>query len=529
MIENILQMEGMLTTSDGKLKPEVVALSEKITVLAKNLFDLAVVIGKVVIGVFKATWPVLKYTAVGIGVVTTVVSALGQTMIEGASIAKEVTSNIATNFKILALNINQIASNIRLNVMNMFTEGFDFRPVDTGLLTFRSLTGGATEEATQNVKDIWAQAMDDLVVLTDSGGADVGSSLAGVEDALNGLSLDGSLEDSLNGAAGAAGGASSEAKDLQNAVEKLEETYGNVEETAVAALDNVKKKTEETLNDLDKKITEIYSKMEEATRDFMEGNAQSNENLASAYVEQEDKVSSLLDSIKEKQQEIQELQDEMASEGAAGQDTSGTQDQIASAEEDLAALQESYDKELEALQSFADQAQELQAQIDEARRRAQLTDFERTVEDINKEKEERQKAFDERMLQLTNELLAIQDQKAKIVALEQQTTATLNALRQQAATIYEGILENMSVATAEEVQKMIDLLKSLEEQTGATGGENLNTSISDILGSGSTTNNVSVSINVSQASEDLSTEELAQYIIDEITRQLQLQTMSSSA
>lgn len=87
----------------------------------------------------------------------------------------------------------------------------------------------------------------------------------------------------------------------------------------------------------------------------------------------------------------------------------------------------------------------------------------------------------------------------------------------------------MSVATAEEVQKMIDLLKSLEEQTGATGGENLNTSISDILGSGSTTNNVSVSINVSQASEDLSTEELAQYIIDEITRQLQLQTMSSSA
>ena len=441
--------------------------------------------------------------------------------------ATRIAANFIGNFGGMAKEVYQIAKNIATNIKAAFTGG-DFVPITDGAKRFQQALSQVSAEMSgpfQAAHAVFEQGVKNLQGLSANTASAIelmGQQFGSTGDAADGAS------GSFDGFGNSAGSASEKTDKLDSSIKKLEDTYASVEESAVKALDNVKTKTEETLNELDKKITDIYSKMEEATASFMKENAKSNEDLASAYVDQEEKVSDLLNSIKEKQKEIQKLQEEMSAESAKGQDTTGTQSQIGNAQEDIAALQEQYSKELEALQSFATEAQALQEQITEARRRAQLTDFERTIEDINSEKAERQKAFDERMLQLTQELLALQDQKAKIVALEQETVTTLNALRLQAATIYEGILQSMSATTTEEVEKMIGLLKSLQEQTGAVGGENLNTSIGGIV-TPNVKNDVSIKIDVSQANGELNTEQLAQYIIAEITRQLQLQTLSSSA
>lgn len=468
------------------------------------------------------------YAMIGSVQVTVAGFMYAQAGIQAAlSAAAKIMGKFITNFGEMASDVYQIAKNIAANIKAAFTGG-DFVGLTSGTTAFKDALEEVAIEMSgpfQAAQDTFTAGINNLQGLN----ANTAESLEFMEQSFGGAA-DGAegAGEAFGGFGDEAGSAADQAKKLEEAVEKLGDAYDKVEETATKALENVKKKTEETLGELDKKITDIYSKMEEATASFMSENTKSNEDLAGAYVDQEEKVASLLDSIKEKQQSIKDLQDEMASQQSQGQDTSGTQSQIESDQADLADIEAQYDAELEALQAFADQATELQAQIDEARRRAALTDFERTVEDIQIEKDERQKAFDEKMLQLTNELLAIQDQKAKILALEQETTAAINALRQNAANIYEGVLGDMTAATAEQVQAMIDLLNSLEEVAGSTGGADLNTSISDIVGAGSTTNNVTVNVDVSGANAELSPQELAAYIVSEITRQLELQSLSSS-
>ena len=62
----------------------------------------------------------------------------------------------------------------------------------------------------------------------------------------------------------------------------------------------------------------------------------------------------------------------------------------------------------------------------------------------------------------------------------------------------------------------------------SAGGETLNNSISDILGgsTGATTNNIS--INISSLPADVSAEEVAQMVIDQLTREVQTSTLASS-
>lgn len=468
------------------------------------------------------------YTIVGFVEVTVAgFSYLGIAIQSAINLAAKVLGGFITNFSAMASDVYQIAKNIAANIKAAFT-GDEFVPITQGTTAFKEALSEVANEMSgplEDAKNLFTTGVNNLNGLSANTAQAVEILSENLTSAADGAD---SASSSFGGFADSTSSAADQAKKLQENIDKLGDAYDKVEETATDALENVKRKTEETLGDLDKKITDIYSKMEDANAQFMKGQAQSNDDLAQAYVEQEDKVSSLLDSIKEKQQNIKDLQDEMAQQGASGSDTSGTQQQITNEQADLADVQAQYDKELEALNAFADQAKEIQDQIDEAKRRASLTDFERTVEDINKEKEERQKAFDEKMLQLANELIALQDQKAKIVALEQETTNTINALRTQAAALYEDLLSGMATATEEEVKKMIDALQALQDQTGAAGGETLNNSISDILGggTGATTNNIS--INISSLPADVSAEEVAQMVIDQLTREVQTSTLASS-
>jgi len=403
--------------------------------------------------------------------------------------------------------------------------------------------------------------------------SDLGDTIHETFSTLNGSTTDGktgmdglsaSTENwggSMSSASSSASDASKEIEKIKKAVENLTGAYESFQSDATDAIENVADKTRDAVKELDDAITGIYTSMEEATRDYLTSQSEGNADIATSYVDQEEKVKDLQNTLGDLRTEYKKLLDEaqkqLFSEGITnislrtvnvgeGETVSDSKiqelqqwatmtgsselqnyiDKIKDLNETISETQLDLTPEQAALEDFAIRAMELDQEIADARDFNNMTDFEQSVSLIDDKMSDEEIAYQEKMTMLADELLATETQKAQMISLETNTYAAILALRNQAAIIYQGIMNNMANTTEIEVNRMIESLKKLQEAAGMTGGETYTEAASAITGSSTTTSN-NVTINVSDLPAGASASEIAEILQEKLLRSVQLETLSS--
>jgi hypothetical protein len=186
-----------------------------------------------------------------------------------------------------------------------------------------------------------------------------------------------------------------------------------------------------------KKITDLHNKAKEAFEDLNADEADSKRSLAEALIEQEKKVS--------------DIKSELRSAERA-EDT----DQNASSIRELRA---SLETETKALKSAKWIQMQFKEEVLEAERRADLTAFERQIEDIQRRRIERLK---EHIVRLQEIQLEIQAEEAKNRAIQASYAAAQANMRAESDKTKENALENIS-----EQQKAIERLARSMDSLGS--------------------------------------------------------------
>jgi len=186
-----------------------------------------------------------------------------------------------------------------------------------------------------------------------------------------------------------------------------------------------------------KKITDLHNKAKEAFEDLNADEADSKRSLAEALIEQEEKVS--------------DIKSELRSAERA-EDT----DQNASSIRELRA---SLETETKALKSAKWIQMQFKEEVLEAERRADLTAFERQIEDIQRRRIERLK---EHIVRLQEIQLEIQAEEAKNRAIQASYAAAQANMRAESDKTKENALENIS-----EQQKAIERLARSMDSLGS--------------------------------------------------------------
>lgn len=216
------------------------------------------------------------------------------------------------------------------------------------------------------------------------------------------------------------------------------------------SLDNIKaqaKETADSIKKLNEQAADIFSSI-------AEDEASDKKDLAEAIIDQEEKVSDIKTQIRDLQSQERKAEDRDAKK---------------SIQERLVVLQQNLEAEQQALRNAANLRKGLRVEIQEAERRADLTDFERMVEDIQRR----------RIKRLQDQLLRLQEIKAEIAAEEKKNTAIQQSyataqknIRNQAAETSEFVIEeaNKQRKAFDRVIAKMDMLGGHGNSTSAFRG-----------------------------------------------------------
>ena len=243
-------------------------------------------------------------------------------------------------------------------------------------------------------------------------------------------------------------------------VDKSVEKYKSLKVKAGEALSKLTNDHTESSKKIAENIDKTKKKIDELNASFAQSASEAQSGLAGALIDQEKKVS--------------ELKGQIGGEEDAGERSN---------------LQKILAKEEKALNDFNKKSLVSQEAISEARRREQLTSFERFVEDLTSKQEERKKDFEEKTAMLEAEVLALQEQAkvedllyAEKRAIIEKTQSTF----EQFESAYISGLDNIGAKTAsvlpkveEQIGKIESALKRLKSLTAPTIGPD-NRSLQDV-------------------------------------------------
>lgn len=246
----------------------------------------------------------------------------------------------------------------------------------------------------------------------------------------------------LNDSKKASEEAEEEAKKLADSWTKLKDETIDLEDKGTKAIQELAENNVKDLEKIEDKITDLKTKLLELQQSLTEDLASEDLGIAEKIVEEERKLAEL----KEK------LKDNM-SKGTV------TESDI----EERTALQAEIKAREDALIKNAELQNSLSAQIEEARRRASLTDIERSIEDYIAKKAQIQLEYDEKKLALENELLLEEENKAKAIALLEDKQAQINTIIELGNQRFQDLADNRVKITEEEVKKQIAWYNKLAE------------------------------------------------------------------
>ena len=203
------------------------------------------------------------------------------------------------------------------------------------------------------------------------------------------------------------------------------------------ALTDLKKKHQDALDDINKKIQETKDKIQDLNDNYKINVQKEDTGVGQEVVKQQDLVESLKKQIADAQ-----------SKGDSTTD-----------------LQSQYDKEFAALQAFLNNSKGYEDEIAEARRRANLTDFERFIEDTNARKQALTEEYNNKLALLEAEKTSLQDQRDKENVIYQQKMVQFaqvqSSFKQMQNTFVTG-LSTMQTAAQEKVTAINKLLAQMQ-------------------------------------------------------------------
>lgn len=213
---------------------------------------------------------------------------------------------------------------------------------------------------------------------------------------------------------------------------------------ALGSLSDQAEQTAEKIADLQKRARDVF-------KDVQEDEADAKADLAEAIVGQEEKIADVKSEIRAAERE---------------RDRAETDEQRREASRRVSSLENQLQREQEALRTAAALRKGIRMEIQEAERRADLTDFERLVEDIQRRRVERLKANVARLQEIQQEIAA---EKQKNAEIEASYVATQERIRAESGKTTDKIKEDAREAarSLKEVQKQIFTLGGTANSTAA--------------------------------------------------------------
>ncbi len=377
----------------------------------------------------------------------------------------------------------------------------------------------------------------------------------------------------LDTTAGGVGGAISKgASKAADAMKKVKEDYEKAVEDSATALTSLENKHAEVSAKIGDKIDDLRGKLKELSDDYQKTAKELNQNEAEKVVEQETKIADLRKQIA--QESTRQSEDEAkateklidlknrlhvlemkrgelkgtesaSSRESLNQQIANAQQAISEAEKSggantrLAELQDELSKEEAALKAYAATRTGLDSEITEARRRSNLTEFERFMEDINAKRTAEQAEYERKKLQLEEQVKQEETnlEREKVVYLaKRQIYIETQTKFQQFHDAYKKNLENMNLATQKNVDEMQKKLEQLQTILKAIESAKAEAGVAAIVGFEGQSGNQTAQPIASPASQNITVnlggvtvqnEADERRLVDRITRQLQLSLAGS--
>lgn len=262
---------------------------------------------------------------------------------------------------------------------------------------------------------------------------------------------------------------------LREEFNKQKEDYDDLNMKAGEALEQLKTKHQQELDQINQKIEETQQKIEDLNKNYKIDIQGVDTSVGEKVVEQQDMLANLQKQIKDAEAELSKTQQ------APQQD----EDRTKKAEEELAALKEKYAKESAALEEFLKNSKGLEDEIAEARRRAGETDFERFIEDSESRRTKIEEEFQKRLALLEEEKKSLEDQRQKEKLIFDQKLQQYMQLKEgftSMQSVFTSGLSAMANAAQDKVtfinKKLAELkaamaqIQQLSAGTPITGGSN---------------------------------------------------------
>lgn len=256
-----------------------------------------------------------------------------------------------------------------------------------------------------------------------------------------------------SGGAGGSGGGEKNADKLKKQQEAFAKLGKEISDYATKANDDLKEVT--------KSIDETVKKMEELTSQNTQDNRGINNDMVSAYVAQEQKVTDLKKEVEQKKADITlKLNDQVD-----GDNIKSHNEELARMQSELSAKETLYNKEKSAFEQRRQIEVAFQQQVDEARKRASMTEFERTMNDLATKQLALNIEFDKKKTALESELKMNLDK-----------AAVMKQIQDKAALEYKKSLALNEKSTVDSINNEIAHWNTLAEaMTRAKQGKTSNT------------------------------------------------------
>lgn len=285
------------------------------------------------------------------------------------------------------------------------------------------------------------------------------------------------LEDALGNIGGSGEGskkAKEDAEKLAESITDLESTYDDSMQEInekIFDLDNTHKEKMQSIRDEMQKVSDQVVKLKE---DYNKSIAEMQAGTAGKIVEEQEKINELIEKRTDLQKDLAAIQRDLESKGQKYGNVSSMpmneredfQDKIASKQKDLDALNAEISKRQSAYDEIRNSGVVSTEELSEAQRRASLTDLQRFVEDQNTKKTELQAAHEEKLQQLDDEMVKLQEQADKEVSIyniKRQDYEQTKIAMQSFHDAYISNLQNMATVTQKEVDAMKKRLEELRK------------------------------------------------------------------
>lgn len=260
------------------------------------------------------------------------------------------------------------------------------------------------------------------------------------------------------------------AKSLENALSSFSPTFAtlpkniNATENAIVGLTDEQKKSLEVVKKLGNEYSDFKDSVGKSLDSLKEKHQTSLSNIKSQISGLRDSLKSLnAEYQKQKGADVRSIAERLVQEEV---DIATMRKQLASETsfEQIQAITNELKAKEQALQNSAGFQSTIQGAIDEARRRASLTEVERAIEDFNQRRAEAEAEYQARTSEINREIGQLKDQKKRETALyEEQRTKLKQILAEQKAHYTQSVLDRYTL-TEEYLEKEMELYKKLQRQ-----------------------------------------------------------------